>query len=153
MTGFNLGRRWRVSLVGQAPTDAPDEWVAALAAVALDLRCRRHGRAISFDGVVWVLSVIAGDWVSIGMAKLTDDSDLGEFSIGRSYALETTSEQAMVGVAEVIQEELAGYEFVQWRSDGGRMRSPVLRNGDAVWVDPSTNCVVSSGALCVAGRA
>jgi hypothetical protein len=33
------------------PTDVPGEWVAALAAVALDLRCRRRGRAISFQGL------------------------------------------------------------------------------------------------------
>jgi hypothetical protein len=105
VTGFDVDRRWRIPLVGRAPIDVPDGWVAALAAVALDLRCRRHGRVISFEGVEWELSVVADDWVSIGMAKLTDDSDLGEFSIGRNYVLETTPEQAMVWVAEVLQEE------------------------------------------------
>jgi hypothetical protein len=87
------------------------------------------------------------------MAKLTNDSDLGEFSIGRNYALETTPAQAMVWVAEVVQEELAGHEFVQWPSDGWRLLTPELRNGDAIWVDPSTNRVVSQiDALCVAGE-
>jgi hypothetical protein len=93
---------------------------AALAAVAADLRCRRHGRAIGFDGVEWELSVVADGWECIGMATVTDDSDLGEFSIGRGFARETTPGQVKVWVAEVVQDELAGYEWVQWPSDGQR---------------------------------
>lgn len=139
MTGVD--RSWRVPLAGRAPTDVPDEWARALAAVAVDLRCRRQGRAITFDGVQWELTVSA-EWVSIGMATLTNDSDLGGFSIGRNYALETTPEQATVWVAEVVQEELAGYEFVQWPSDGWRLLAPELRDTEAVWVDPSTGGVV-----------
>jgi hypothetical protein len=80
-----------------------------------------------------------------------DDTDLGGFSIGRGYALATTPAQAMVWVASAVQDELAGYEFVQWPSDSWRLLTPELRDGDAVWVDPSSNNVVSQiGALCVA---
>lgn len=146
-----MGRKWRVPLVDQAPTDLPDQWVAALAAVAVDLQYRRHGRAISFDGVEWELRVIAEGSVSIGMTKVTDDSDLGEFSIGRGFTLETTPGQAKVWAAEVVQDELAGYEWVQWPSDSERLLTPELRHGDAIWVDPSTERVVSQiGALCAA---
>jgi hypothetical protein len=42
---------------------------AALAAVAADLRCRRHGRAIGFDGVELELSVVADGWECIGMGR------------------------------------------------------------------------------------
>ena len=142
-------REWRVPLVGQAPTEVPDEWVAALTAVTLDLRCRRHGRAVSLDGLEWALTVFSQGWVSIGMATLTDDADLGAFSMGRGFALETTPAQAMVWVASVVQDELAGYEFVQWPSDGWRLLDPELRDGEAVWVDPSSDSVVSPiGAWC-----
>jgi SAM-dependent methyltransferase len=148
MTFHDPVRRWRVPLIGQAPSEVPDEWGAALAAVALDLRCRRQGRVICFDGVQWELAVNSQDWVSIGMAKLTDASDLGEFSIGRGYALKTTLTQAMVWVASAVQDQLAGYEFVQWPSDGWRLLDPTVRNNEPVWVDPSTGSVVSPiGAL------
>ena len=64
MTFSDADRKWPVPLIGQAPTEVPDEWVAALAAVALDLRCRRHGRAVSLDGVEGELTVISQDAVS-----------------------------------------------------------------------------------------
>ncbi|MGY4646459.1 hypothetical protein [Mycobacterium sp. URHB0021] len=153
MTFSEADRNWRIPLIGQAPSGAPDEWVAALAAVALDLRCRRHGREVSLSGVDWELTVMSEGWVSIGMVTVADDTDLYKFSIGRGHALETTTAQAMVWVAEVVQEELAGYEFVQWPSDGPRLLTADLRVCDAVWIDPSTDDVVSNiGALCGAGE-
>jgi SAM-dependent methyltransferase len=83
------------------------------------------------------------------MATLADDADLGAFSIGRNYALETTAGQAMVWVASAVQDELAGYEFVQWPSDGWRLLAPKVQGSEAVWVDPSTGAVVSPiGELC-----
>jgi hypothetical protein len=153
MKGFDVDRRWRIPPDGHAQDDVPDQWVAGVEAVGRDLGCRRYGRAVSFEGVEWELTVMSGGWVSIGMVTLADDADLYQFSIGRGYALETTPAQAMVWIAEVVQDELAGYEFVQWPSDGWRLLTPELRNGEAVWVDPSTDNVVSQiGALCVAGE-
>ena len=142
-------RHWRIPLVGEAPGEVPDEWIAALAAIVRDLRCRRYGRVVSFDGLEWELAVTSEGWVHIGMARLPGDADLNPFSIGRGYTLETTTAQAIVWVAEVVQGELAGYEFVQWPSDGRRLLTPSLRGGDAVWIDPSTSSIVSAiGALC-----
>jgi hypothetical protein len=45
--------------------------------------------------------------------------------------------QASVWVAEKTQDELTGYEFVQWPIDGQRLLAPKMRNGEAVWVDTS----------------
>ncbi|WP_135454768.1 hypothetical protein [Mycobacterium sp. DL99] len=86
--------------------------------------------------------------VAIGMTTLTADADLGAFSIGRGFALETSPAQAMVWVASVVQDELAGYEFVQWPSDGWKLLAPDLRGGEAVWVDRSDHVVAPIGALC-----
>ncbi len=82
------------------------------------------------------------------MTTLTADADLGAFSIGRGFALETSPAQAMVWVASVVQDELAGYEFVQWPSDGWKLLAPDLRGGEAVWVDRSDHVVAPIGALC-----
>lgn len=86
--------------------------------------------------------------VAIGLATLTDDADLGAFSAGRGFALETTSAQAMVWVASALQDELAGYEFVQWPSEGSRLLVPDLRDSTAVWVDHTGRKVARIGALC-----
>jgi hypothetical protein len=142
-------RKWRIPLVGPAPGDAPADWVAAFAAVTRDLQCRQYGGAVPLVGAVWTFTVTAEDWVHIGMTRLTDDSDLGGFSVGKGYTLATTQSQATVWIAEVIQDELSGYEFVQWPSDGWRMLVPELQNDRAVWVDPSTEKVVAPiGELC-----
>ncbi|WKG00830.1 hypothetical protein [Mycolicibacterium sp. HK-90] len=85
--------------------------------------------------------------MSIGLTALTDDADLGSFSAGRGFALDTTPAQAMVWVASVVQDQLAGYEFVQWPSDGRRLLVPTLRGSDAVWVDHSDRVVSPIGAL------
>jgi hypothetical protein len=151
MTGWEGAGRWRVSLVGQAPDNVPGQWVTGLAAVTRDLRCRRYGRTVSIEAVEWELTVTSEGWVAIGLAKLTDASDLSPFAICQSYTLETTPAQAMVWTAEAIQDELAGYEFVLWPSDGRRLLTPEIRAGEAVWIDSSTDSVVSRiGALCEA---
>ncbi|WP_454790239.1 hypothetical protein [Mycolicibacterium lutetiense] len=141
-------REWRVPLFGGAPSEVPGEWVAALAAVTRDLRCRRQGRAISLEGVEWALTVFSDRSVSIGMAPLTGEADLGSFSAGRGFALATTPAQAMVWAASVVQDQLAGYEFVQWPSDGWRLLAPDLEDGKAVWVDRNDRVVSPIGALC-----
>jgi len=82
------------------------------------------------------------------MATLIDDADLGGFSIGRNYALETTPPQTMVWVASAVQDELAGFEFVQWPSDGWRLLTPEVRGGEAVWVDPSLAVWCRRSAHC-----
>jgi hypothetical protein len=50
---------WHVPVGGQAPAEVPAHWVSALAAVSQDLQCRRYGTTISFDDVVWELTVHA----------------------------------------------------------------------------------------------
>ncbi|MBU9765127.1 hypothetical protein FR943_14905 [Mycobacterium sp. TNTM28] len=139
---------WRVPLFGEASSEVPGGWVAALAAIARDLRCRRQGRAVSFDGVEWALTVFSNRSVSIGFTSLTDEVDLGSFSVGRGFAFDTTSEQAMVWVASVVQDELAGHEFVQWPSHNQGLLAPDIRSGAAVWVDGADRVVAPIGALC-----
>lgn len=103
---------------------------------------------MSFDGVEWTLTVFSNRSVAVGMRTLADGADLGAFSAGRGFVLETTPAQAMVWVASVVQDELAGYEFVQWPSDGRRLLTPDLRGGQAVWVDRGDRVVAPIGALC-----
>ncbi|ORB34700.1 hypothetical protein BST41_30370 [Mycolicibacterium porcinum] len=126
----------------------PAEWAAAVAAVTRDLGCRRNGRAVSLESVEWTLAVFSDGSVAIGFATTADDADLSAFSVGRGFALEATCAQAMVWVASVVQDELAGYEFVQWPSDGSRLYAPDLIDGTAVWVDHAGRVIAPIGALC-----
>jgi hypothetical protein len=146
---FHAVHRWRVPLGGQAPADLPAEWADSLAAVGRDLRCRRHGRTINVDGLEWELTVAADGWVSIGMSSLTDDAGIYRFSLCQSYTFKTTVAQAKMWIAETVQDKLSGHEFVQWPSDGWRMLTPEVRDGEAVWVAPSTdNLIAPIGELC-----
>lgn len=140
---------WHVPVGGQAPEEVPTQWVSALAAVSQDLQCRRHGRTISFDDVAWELTVHADGTVYIGITPYGGGTDLGGFARGMGYTLDTSAAQAMVWVADAIQDELAGYEFVQWPMDGTRILVPKIQEDDAVWVRPATNeAVCRIGDLC-----
>jgi hypothetical protein len=92
MTGFEGDRRWRVPLVSvtvsrSGADEVPDEWVAGLAAVSRDLRCRRYGRAVSFEGVEWELTVSSQGWVCIGMATLQMTPIWADFqSVGATHS-------------------------------------------------------------------
>jgi hypothetical protein len=134
---------------GRPPDDVPSQWAIAIAAVCRDLQCRRHGRMISFIDIAWELTVDTDGRMLIGLTRLSDDADLSGFTRGRGYAVDATSGQATVWIAEAIQDELAGYEFVQWPIAGHRLLDPTLSDGQALWVDPSTNTVVAPiGSLC-----
>jgi hypothetical protein len=141
-------QRWQFPMDGRPSDDLPSSWDFATAAVSRDLRYRRHGRPISFDGVAWDLTANTDGSMYIGIARLTDGADVGGFARGAGYAVDTTSGQAAVWLAETIQDELAGYEFVQWPMAGQRLLRPTLRDGQAQW-DASTNTVVAPiGGLC-----
>jgi hypothetical protein len=108
---------------------------------------------IDFGDVAWELTVDAGGWMLIGLARLSDNADLSGFTRGRGYAVDATPGQATVWIAEAIQDELAGYEFVQWPMAGQRLLDPQLVDGQALWVDTSTSRVVARiGSLCDDGR-
>jgi hypothetical protein len=142
-------RTWQVPVGGPAPDKLPAQWASAFGAVGRDLRCRRYGRAVSFGNVAWELTENTDGSVLIGIAKLADDADLYAFSQGRWYTLTTTAAQAAVWIAEAIQDDLTGHEWVQWPLDGRRLLVPEIRNGLAQWVDMSTGAAVSPiGELC-----
>lgn len=142
-------RTWQVPVGGPAPDKLPAQWASAFGAVARDLRCHRYGRTVSFDNVAWELTENTDGSVYIGIAKLADDTDLYAFSQGRGYTLTTTTAQATVWIAQAIQDELAGYEWVQWPLDGWRLLIPEIRNGLAQWVNAVTGVAASPiGELC-----
>lgn len=65
--------------------------------------------------------------------------------------VETSVAQAMVWLAEDVQYELTGYEFVQWPIAGQRILAPRLVEDHAVWAGPGTNTVTAPiGELCAA---
>lgn len=125
---------------------APDAWLAAIAAVARDLRCRQYGREFDVDWLMWELSVF-DDW-SVGVAGQA--RGLGGFGL-RSFVstLDTPAAEATVWIADMVQTDLAGYESIQWPSRGKRMLEPRLAGGDAVWIDTeSGKSVAAIGGLC-----
>ena len=143
-----LTRRWHISLDGQPPKDLPSPWATAVAAVSHDIHCRRHGRKIDVEFVVWELTANTDGSMYIGMAITSEPANLRPFSGGSGFTVDASAAQATVWVAEKTQDELTGYEFVQWPIDGQRLLVPKVRNGEAVWVDTVTHTVVAPiGAL------
>ena len=51
--------------------------------------------------------------------------------------------QALVWLADDVQEQLNGQEFVQWPIAGQHVLAPRIIDGQAVWVEPSTNAVTA----------
>lgn len=134
---------WRFSMPAEdVPDDVPEQWTAAFSAVARDLRYRRYGRSISFAHVGWELRVSGDFSVEIGIVGGAG-ADIGGCLVGQGFMLDASVAQATVWVASTVQDDLSGYEFVQWPSDGWRLLSPGLRDGVAVWVDSSTTEVVA----------
>lgn len=131
---------------GRPSFDPPEAWARALAAVALDLRCLRHGRSVNLDRLVWDLSINGDYHVSVGWQRIRG---LGGFGIGGGLTVDASYGEAAAWVAEVVQDDLAGYEFVQWPSRGRHLLHPRLHGADPVWVDPHGDVVLCPiGHLC-----
>jgi hypothetical protein len=142
-------RCWRFAIGDDPPADLPTAWATAARAVTRDLDCRRHGRPITFANVGWRF-VVSGEWVAVGF-EAPGDADVSAYRRCLSYRLETSTAQALVWLAEDVQYELAGYEFVQWPIAGQRMLDPRILDNLAVWVEPSSNTVTAPiGELCAA---
>ncbi|WP_072814666.1 hypothetical protein [Rhodococcus zopfii] len=150
---------WSESLVWRIPTvddgtgfldsrgfDPPTPWIQALAAVGRDLRCLRYGRDADTDRLVWDLAINSDYYVSIGWQGTRG---ISSFGIGEGLTMETPFAEAAAWVAEVVQDNLAGYDFVQWPSRGRHLLLPRLRDGRPVWIDPHGDVIVSPiGQLC-----
>lgn len=140
---------WQFLIGDDPPGDLPAAWAAATRAVARDLGCRRHGRRISFDNVRWEIAADNGS-VCVGFAP-PGTTDIGAYLRGNDYRLETTAAQATVWMADDVQYELTGYEFVQWPIAGRHILVPRIVDDQAAWVDPKTNAVIAAiGELCQA---
>ncbi len=129
--------------------DPPPAWMDALGSVARDLRCLRFGRDIRIDRLIWDLAINGDYFVAIGW----QGPRLGGFSRGEGMTMDASSEEAAVWVADAVQTELAGYEFVQWPSRGRQLYLARLRGNRSVWIDPHTDTTVAPvGGLCDAVR-
>jgi hypothetical protein len=105
-----------------APDDLPAQWASAIAAVTHDLGHRRRGRTLDVDHVVWDLAADDDGFMYIGVASPPDgDVALAPFGRGAGFTVDATAAQAAVWIAETVQDELAGYEFVQWPVHGPRL--------------------------------
>lgn len=71
------------------------------------------------------------------------------FSYFNALSMETVFADAAVWVADAVQTNLAGYDFVQWPSRGRHLLVPRLRDGEPVWMDPHGDVTISRiGGLC-----
>lgn len=126
--------------------EAPEAWVSALEAVARDLRCLRYGREVHPDRLVWQLVIDSDYAVTIGWEK---SSGIGGFCRFEAMSMDASFGEAAVWVADTVQTNLAGYEFMQWPSQGHFMLVPCLRDGIPLWVDPHTDGATAAiGRLC-----
>lgn len=135
-------RCWRFAVGEDPPADLPAAWATAARAVTHDLDCRQHGRLVSSTKVGWCFLVSDGGWIAVGF-EANDDADVGGYQRCQSYRLETSAAQALVWLADDVQEQLNGQEFVQWPIAGQHVLAPRIIDGQAVWVEPSTNAVTA----------
>ncbi|WP_241665879.1 hypothetical protein [Prescottella subtropica] len=129
-----------VEILDDPGFDAPPAWVRALTAVARDLRFLRHGRDVRVDRLVWELSITEDYTVLVGWQK---SGGIGGFGIGGNLSMDAAFPEAAVWTADVVQTELAGYEFVQWPSRGRHLLTPKVVDGAPAWADPHTGDVVA----------
>jgi hypothetical protein len=122
-----------------------EEWVAALEAFALDLRCGRHG---------WELAVVSQDWMSIGMAKSTmlqiwaNSQSVGVSHSGRF------PRKRWCGSPQQFKTNWPAMSSCSGRRTAGDCLPRNSGDSEAVWLDPSTGSVVTViGALCDAAEA
>lgn len=149
---------WRFTVVVDEPDfydnptaggDPPEAWVDAIVAVARDLRCFQYGRDVNPDRLMWELTVGHGDTVMIGW---NGTAGISGFSLcDGTMRTDASFAQAARWVADTAQTELAGYDFVQWPSQGGHLLSPRCMDDVAVWFDRHTGQMVAPiGGLCEA---
>lgn len=144
---------WRLSMVDDGSGfvdspgfDPPAPWAQALAAIGRDLRCLRYGRDADTDRLVWDFAINSDYYVSIGWQGVRG---IGGFGIGGGLSMDAAFSEAAAWVAEVVQDNLAGYDFIQWPSQGRHLLVPRLRAGQPVWVDPHGDVTISPiGELC-----
>ncbi len=75
--------------------------------------------------------------------------DISGFSYFNALSMETAFADAAVWVADAVQTNLAGYDFVQWPSRGRHLLVPRLLDGEPVWIDPHGDVTISRiGELC-----
>lgn len=140
-------RSWRFPVDGDPPDDLPVAWATAARAVSRDLQCRRHGRTVTFNNVTWSFAVSEG-WIALGF-ETPVGADIGCYQSCSGSELDTSPAQATVWLAQNIQDELTGGEFVQWPTAGQRILDPRIVDDHAVWVEPRANSVVAPiGELC-----
>lgn len=132
--------------MGNPEFEPPKAWVRALDAVARDLRCFRVGREVTLDRLVWEFEINSDYCVAIGWESA---NGIGGFSRCDGMSMDAAYADATAWVAETVQTDLAGYEFVQWPSKGRQLlRAQAVETG-ARWVDPNDGTVVADiGSLC-----
>lgn len=147
---------WKFMVVADEPDfydrpaagcEPPTAWVDAIVAVARDLRCFRYGRDVNPDKLMWELSVGHTDAVMIGWSAA---AGISGFSLcDGTMRTDATFAEAARSVAGITQTELAGYDFVQWPSQGKHLLRPRRVDGEPVWIDRHTEKAVAAiGALC-----
>ena len=100
---------------------------------------------------MWKIAADDGS-VCVGFA-LAGDADVDAYQRCVGYRLDTTAAQATVWLAGDVQDELTGYQFVQWPIAGRRILVPQIIDGQARWVNPRTDAVIASvGELCHAAE-
>jgi len=89
---------------------------------------------------VWELAVTGDDTITIGWGTT---AHVGGFRVGEGTPVASSAAAAAVAVADIVQTELGGYEFVQWPSKGGRVLRAREIDRAPVWLDPRTERVIA----------
>lgn len=141
--------RWEVPISGlpTVPMGVPEHWATALRAVSHDMAEMQHGRHLDPRSLVWDLEFRADGSAVVGLHESTPTESRSSFERSQGYTSVAPASQCIVWVAEAVQDYLAGYEFVQWPSNGGAPYRAQLIAGIAVWSDLTGTAIVPIGKL------
>ncbi|MBY3989567.1 hypothetical protein HQO84_25585 [Rhodococcus fascians] len=118
----------------------------ALDAVARDLKCFRVGREVTLERLEWEFEINSEYYVGVGWERA---GSIGGFNRGEGMSMDASYTDAAAWVAEIVQTELAAYEFVQWPSKGRHLLSAQASKAGAQWVDPHDGTAAADiGSLC-----
>lgn len=138
---------WRIPVADlpDVPSDLPIQWADAVRLVSHDLLAPRRHLQSTFADLIWDIELTSAHTVSIGWHSRS--GIISSFLVSKGFALDCSTPQCAVWVAETAQDQLAGYEYLLWPSGDAGVYTPQLTDNSAVWTTFEGDVISCIGEL------